>query len=218
MIVDCRPRLRRGKLRTCPAHGGIAEHVKKPCRAGTDVRIPHSVFRVRNGQALIEFIVGLVVVVVLFAGLIQLATLTRLHTEAMVQARREAGERAMSELAGNYQMASSADYIEKVEEGEDDSPYSRDDTFEKGNPFSFDEIVVSRAAEDSGGWGILDRAPAGDIARLHGSGDPVSLFGLVKGDEEASVPVISAVQSLLYNSDTIDIEVEVWMTLTEGLY
>jgi hypothetical protein len=181
-------------------------------------RNPQSANRNRNGQALIEFIVGLVVVVVLFAGLMQLTTLTRLHTETMVQARREAGERAMSQIGGSYQTASSAEYIKAVEEGDDGRPYSADDDIEKGNPFTFDEMIVSRAAENSLEWSILDNAPADEIADLHGNGDPASLFGLVRGDEDVSVPVISAVQSLLYDSDTIDIEVEVWMALTEGLY
>ena len=60
-------------------------------------------FKARDGQAIVEFIVGLVAVLVLFAGLLQVASLAKTHTDTMVEARRLAdawlqGQAAASEI------------------------------------------------------------------------------------------------------------------------
>jgi hypothetical protein len=168
----------------------------------------------RSGQAIVEFIVGLVAVLVLFAGLLQVATLTKKHTDTMVEARRLAAERAMTDLDA----ASNPDYISNWKPGTDRKPYTRDDIHSPADPGSFDSRIVDRAAEDALGWSIIDFIPRNPLADMHGSGTPASEFGLVSGSDTRTVDLLPAVQDLIYDRPRINVRCTVWMTQTKGLY
>ena len=93
-----------------------------------------------NGQAMIEFIAGLVAVLVLFAGLLQVVSLTQARTEALVSARREAGARSMSASAARL----SPDYIRHILEGPDAKRYSADDMKTPANPARLRSTIINR--------------------------------------------------------------------------
>jgi len=176
------------------------------------IRNPQSA--ISSGQAMIELIVGLVAILALLAGLLQVASLTKTHTDTMVEARREAGELAMLDL----ELMMDPDYIRDWREGPDTKRYTRDDISTSADSVIFDDTIVEKASADSDGWEILREVPDNRLSRLHDNLDPVSCFGLVRGYDKKSVDLISAVQSLLYRADTIDVECEVWMTWTKGIY
>ena len=167
-----------------------------------------------SGQAMIEFIVGLIAVLALAAGLLQLATLTRAHSDAMVKARAEAGELAMMDA----NLISNAEFIRDWREGSDKRRHTRDDQTTAGDVRGFDNNIVAHAAPDQAAWTILDTVPADALPALHGEPDPASRFGLVHGHASDNVALISAVQSYLYRADHIDVVADVWMTSTRGLY
>ena len=51
----------------------------------------------RAGQAMIELIVGIVAILALFAGLLQLVEISAAHTDAMTEARSRVGLMAISD-------------------------------------------------------------------------------------------------------------------------
>lgn len=167
----------------------------------------------RGGQAMIEFLVGLVAVLVLIAGLLQVAELTMKHTDAMVEARLDAGETALSGLFP----LSNPDYIESWNEGPDQIRYTTDDASSRGGSSEFTDSIANRAAADDAGWAIINAA-GGNIPVLHEHPDPVSFFGLVKAESEDTVSLIPAIRELVYRAETIRIRSEVWMTGTGDLY
>ena len=80
-------------------------------------------FPEKAGQAMIEFIIGLVALLVLFAGLLQIIEVGRVRTEKMFEARAEAGRLAIMELGQGEAFISDADFIEDWEIDEDEYKY-----------------------------------------------------------------------------------------------
>jgi len=168
----------------------------------------------KDGQALVEFIVVLVAVLALTAGLLQVASLSRVQTETMVDARREAGELAMLDV----ETLAVPEYIRDWEEGPDGARHTADDRFTTGDPGAFTRMIVDRAVAENDDWEIIDSLPDSDFQDMAGSGWPSAEFGLVRGYDARTVPLLPAVQSLLYRAAGIHIESEVWMTRTTGMY
>ena len=171
----------------------------------------------RSGQAMVELLVGLVVLVVLFAGLLQVASLSKTHNETMVVARRKAGALAMLEPSGGI-FTLSPDYIRDWHEGSDQKRHTKDDVFTDADPVLFENTIVEKAAGTPYEWQILDGAPTNGVVFLHGNINPESTFGLLKGHDSQNVLLLPGVRSLLYKADSIDVECDVWMTWTKGIY
>jgi hypothetical protein len=166
------------------------------------------------GQAMIEVMVGLVALIVLIAGLLQVASLTRARTDAMAAAREEAGGLALLD----YPVSDIPDYIGEIDAGADGRTYSYDDERSGANAGAFDAIIVDRTVSDSSEWDVLEELPNSPFSDLHGAMMPAAAFGLVKGDASETVTLLPAVRSLLYQANEINIECDVWMTWTRGIY
>lgn len=168
-----------------------------------------------SGQATVEFVIALITVLALFAGILQVVSLARARTDAMVEARRSAGESAI--LPGGTPDPG-ARYIRDWLVGPDGARHTGDDTYTAGNPIGFYDLIVNRTAPEPEQWDIVDSVNGNDISILHSSYDPAAVFGMVRGEAARNVPLIPAVRQLLYRADEIDIETEVWMTLTGNYY
>ncbi len=168
----------------------------------------------RSGQAIVELIVGMIVVLALVAGMLQVASLTRAHTAVMVEARGHAGEAAMSDTY----ITAIPDYIAAVEVGPDGRSYSRDDTHTMASAVDLDGIIVNRSAPAPGDWDYLDAVPHNQIAVLHRSTVPVVEFGLIGTVAHETITNLPAVRALLYDAETIEVEGKAWMTWTRGIY
>jgi hypothetical protein len=163
---------------------------------------------------MVELVVGLVAVLVLFAGLLQLSSLGTAHTEAMALARHEAGQRAMAAI----EPSTAPRFIRDWSPGPDGKPYTRDDIPLTVSGREFRSVIVDRATRDPEDWELIDGIAGDRFSRLHHSASPEAEFGLVRGRRAGSVPVMPAVRDLLYRTERIDIECEVWLTWTRGIY
>lgn len=168
----------------------------------------------KNGQAMVEFIVGLVAVLVLFAGLLQVVSLTQARTETIVAARREAGQRAIAASANHM----APDYIRHVLEGPDRSRYSADDAHTLANPYLLQNVVISRAASDPSDWIVIDAAPNTALSDLRANPNPITDFGFLSGRDSRTIEVIPTIRDLVYDANSITVETEVWMPWTRGMY
>jgi hypothetical protein len=163
---------------------------------------------------MIEFIVGLIAVVALFAAMLQIASLTRAQTEATVDARREAAERAMNPLGA----IGAPDYVIDILAGDDESPYSVDDERTVGDVSRFTAVTVQRSAPTADAWDLIDAVPDNQFSAMHSPGVPMLEFQMVRGAASRTVPVMGTVRHLIYDAETIEIDSEVWMPWLRGIY
>jgi hypothetical protein len=164
----------------------------------------------RAGQAIVEFIVALVVVLVLFAGVLQIGQLGLAHTRTLTEARRKAAVEAM----GAMPTLAGPDYIRDVTVGPDGRAYSRDDEHTGGDVGAFQDRIVRYGHPDE-----LDLRVAGNrVTALSRSAMPRQGFGLVRGEGEEVVPLLPAVQNLIYRQKEIELKGEAWLTWLGGIY
>ncbi len=161
-----------------------------------------------------ELMAGMVAVVVLLAGLIQLISLTRAETDVMNEARAEAGRDAMNSVYSD----GNANYIRDWEKAADEKAYTRDDEFTDGDTARFRSVVVARAGNSQSDWDTLNSVPNNRISALGAGQDPARAFGLVRGYESETIQLLPATRSLIYRADEIELESEVYMTWTTGIY
>jgi len=174
----------------------------------------HSAFCPTSGQAMIEVMVGMIALLVLVAGTLQLASLTKAQTDTMAEAREEAGRRSLSDLP----LSETPQYIRDIDAGPDGRTYSYDDTTTRAGGGLFHDTITARAVSNPGEWSILDEAENKSFSALNNAGSPIANFGLLKGSATRTITLRPAVRSLIYRAEEIDMESEVWSTWTKGVY
>jgi hypothetical protein len=170
--------------------------------------------RSRRGQALVEVVVGLIAIVALIAGLLQITSLSRAHSDTRTEARAAAAREAMDPATLIYAPV----FVGDVQAGPDGARYSVDDRLAPGStaPFLFD--IVDRSAGDGEGWQHLDAVPGNPVSRMRASAVPTLEFGFVRAQARRTVPVLGAAQRLFFNRSEVEVETEVWMPWMTGLY
>ncbi len=163
------------------------------------------------GQAMIEFVVGLVAILAIAGLLFQLAQFARRHTLAMIEARERAGQAAMDDI---YRLTlPGPKYIGDWQEGPDGIRYSADDTPTSANPGIVRDPFVKHVDPAR-----LDAWVGENPISLLNTGPVLSNFAFVHGRAEAEpVPVLPVVRHLLYNKEVIDVEFNTWLVWTKGL-
>ena len=172
----------------------------------------------RQGSAMLELMIGLVTIVALFAGLVQIVSLSGARHATHVEARSMAGLNALDDLGNGMGQLSDADYIADWDAGDDGRRHTYDDSASGGSPMSFSDDIVQSSSPDGAGWSIIQQAAGDRLSPLLGQPNPAALFGLVEGEANATVELLPAVKSLLYNADSIEVESRAWMTWTKGIY
>ena len=167
----------------------------------------------RSGSALIEFAVGMIPMMVLVVGLLQIVTLARTRMDTLREARSQAG--MLSTLSA--QTLSSPAFIRDWQVAADEHHMTVDDTFTTADSSGFMRDVVDRSVVNSTDWDIMAGVPNSPFYRLHRSGNIMSEFGLVEDSEEATVELLPAVRLLFDNQENIDVNSIVWMSWTKGL-
>ncbi len=168
----------------------------------------------RCGQALVELTIGLLSLMVLVAVIAQLAVFVRAGHDTAVRARSQAGALALQA----YPISAPARYIGATGPGPDGRPYTRDDEFAPAHPAAFHNGILAALTADPSDWNTLEAIPGNAFSRLHDSESPVNVFGLLRGESRETVPLLPAVQHLLYRRASIQMEETVWMPWTRGIY
>ncbi len=169
----------------------------------------------KGGQAIIELTIALVAILVLMTAMLLIVHVGTARTQAMMDARHEAGINAML----NSQQITSPNYIRDWNEGPDGKKLTVDDVpiMDIAQPFNND--VVAHAAADNAGWIQLNNTTNQSLVRLKNAANPSALFGLVKGEQRTSIDLRAFIpNNLLFDSDDMEIDETVWMTYTKGIY
>lgn len=195
-----------------PTHTHTHTHAHTPTLTHSHTQTPTPPHT--QGQAMIELIIALVAILTIVSGLLLIVSVGTAHTKAMMEARRKAGAKAML----NIPPIESPDFILDWKEGNDGKKMTADDASTKDIPQPFNDNIVNHAAGNSAEWSVFSDINRNQISKLHNSSTPSAYFGLVKGHKHTSIPLLPVMQKLIFNSDRIDIDADVWLTHTKGIY
>ncbi len=171
----------------------------------------------RSGQAMIEFVICLVGILVAAAGLLLLADLTRSDTDTLVAATGEAISASMS-----LSIPSSFSPVEDWDEGADGMRHTKDDRARSGNFSRIRNRITVYTAPDGDWSGTRHRdgssAHYDDIVQFNEGVLTASTLRFVSSSEEETVTTLPVLQSLLGLPSEITVRNEVWMPSVGGLY
>ena len=195
-------------------HGKVIKRVSGACGVLHRTAVPCTS---REGQAMIEFVICLVGILIVAAGLLLVADLTRSDTDTLVTATGSAISDAMS-----LSIAASFSPIEDWEAGRDGMRYTKDDRARMGNFGRIRNRVTSHTAPD-GDWSGLRRADGAsvqydDIVKFNDGVLLSSAFRFMRARDEATVETLPVLQSLMGLPPEITVRNEVWMPAVGGLY
>lgn len=158
---------------------------------------------------MVEFMVGLVVVLVLLAGLIQVSRLAHAHTNTMNTARAIAG---LLSMEGTPPVSETARLIFDWVPGSDQRRHTHDDMAIAAGSNVATELAGQAHLE------LAPDAPTNALTTLAASLNPVRDFCLVKGNASESVPILQLIQRLVYSHSTLEVESDAWLVWTRGIY
>ena len=166
-----------------------------------------------SGQAMVEFMAGLVVVLVLLTGLIQIGQLAHAHTRTMIAARAAAGQLAMSSTPP---VSKPASYIYSWFPGPDQRRYTRDDMSLIHSNTGALPIPSELVGQSHLEW--VPDAPVNALTTLRDSSNPAVDFCLVSGEASESVHILPIIRRLVYARSTLEVESEAWLVWAGGIY
>lgn len=173
---------------------------------GTRARDP------RGGQALLEFVVALVAILVLVCGLLLIGRLTRVQLNALNEARADAARLAMAEL--HTRRVPGPQFLFDWDVGPDRARHSRDDIPRPGDPTAVRLMILVHAKPDE----LAVRVPNNPISNLMNLYPLIDGYALVHGRAEPrSVPLLPVMRHLIYNAEAIDIGADAWLVWTQRL-
>lgn len=180
-----------------------------------------SKFEIRNskfenfptrGQALIETLLALVALMAIAAALVQLSRLGRARTEALMEARREAGQNALSDTYAQPNPAPT--FIYNWDVGGDERSHSADDTARNALSQTVDNGLLAPAHPDD----LSARLPGNALSALQGLSPVVNGFDLVHGRVQSDrIELLPVVRHLLYDAEDIRITSDAWLTWTREI-
>lgn len=167
----------------------------------------------KSGQAIAEFVVGILAILIVLSAILQLNTLTREDTRTMLEARAAAGAAALSD---DYfaPVSPGPSYLQDWQTGPDGNAYTRDDQPVRGNASLLSGGVITHMHPDE-----LDaRVPGNPLSPLADSSQVLSGLGFVRGHaSSAPIPLLPVTRNLVFGRDSITLESQVFLVWTRGL-
>ena len=161
-----------------------------------------------SGQAMIEFVVAILLVVIILAGLLQFVELAGIKGLLLAAIRREAGEQALGQ---RIVLSAAPIYILDWEAGADQIRHTADDTSDRGLAGNtLQAAVVDRSVANPADWSFLNDARNTAIPVLHASSRPLSALGFIHADLAEEVTLLPAMRDWLIGKETITVGTELW--------
>lgn len=181
----------------------IPGHTGKPKRGGISSRA---------GQSLVELVVGLLAIVLVFIGILQIGRIAREHTQILMNAREEVDEVV---IADTFEPLNPApDYAWGVDAGADGRDYSQDDVVLADNPNRIIDDVVAHATPDELDVWLSTNA----IADLQVPATFMQAFDLTY-EQSASgiIEFYPIIRNLVAEDERLRMDRRVWMPWLRGL-
>ena len=171
----------------------------------------------QSGQAVIEFCIGLIVVLLLLTGLIHVHKMAILSLAIHGEIRAEAGQMAM---ASNLGVA--PDPVSDWDPGPDKLRHTADDRAQVNATVAMGilDSVVRSSARHEDDWQILtDRTQRPiSMAQLHSQMGLAVFLGCTYETDTLTMKVDPFLRQMVIGAPEVKIKEEVWMPLMGGLY
>lgn len=156
-------------------------------------------------------IVGLVALLVVFAGILQLSILGFEQSRTLLDARAKAGQYALADV---YSLESPGPrFIQDWTEGDDRSRHSADDTATAADPTMAARILANPSHPSQ----LNGYLPGNEISQLSDS-SLLAGFDLVTAREHSEyIQLLPAVRHLLYDRESIRLEADACLAWTKGI-
>ena len=159
------------------------------------------------GQAMVEFVIAILAVVIVVAGFFQLMEIVGTRGDILRSIRGEVGKKAISPGT----LFDRPGYIREWKEGEDEFRHTADDESENGSiSVTLGAGVVEHSVPDSGDWPYLDNAVNSDLASLRG-GLSATALGLVHERKMEKVELMPAMRNWIVGKEYVLVGSELWM-------
>jgi len=159
------------------------------------------------GQATAELVVGLIALLVVFMGMLQIQSLARAHTQTLLAARQQAGQDA---LTSPYLLRNALPrWISDWQAGNDNITYSRDDAARLGSAGAANEGIIMHANPNS----LNTYVPGNELSAA--STATLSEFFLTHGQSVSQpMDLFPVIRSLVYGANSIQFQSDAWLTWT----
>ena len=156
-------------------------------------------------------VVGLVAILVLFAGLLQIADLGFQHTNAMIAARTTAGQHAMGDTF--ISDAPGPQFIQDWNPGPDKKTHSADDQVIGIDPSTAVKMIVDPAKPDD-----LQAAVKGNQISALNTGSLIMGFDFVHGRQQSpNIQLTPIIRHIVYGTDTMRVQGDAWLVWSKGI-
>ena len=180
-------------------------------------RSPASGFR--SGQAAIELIAGMLLLLIVVTGLIHVNRLGRTSLFLHSVLRGMAGELAMEDTT----VSAAPEFISDWQAGVDGERYTADDTAVRNGAMLLSTLdtLVDRSVKNPDDWKYVTDSSLLPVSMIQLQASPVmatTMLGFAHEEATLHVPVDPVIRQLVYGKDEVAIKEEVWMPLMGGLY
>ena len=162
----------------------------------------------RSGQAIAELAVGLIALLVVFMGMLQIQRLAHNHTQTLMAARAQAGQDALN--SPYIQRNNGPSWIANWSAGADNIPYTQDDTIQAGSPAATMAGIVARANPAA----LQTLVPDNALSAAASSSTLMNEFCLTHGQSTTNADIFPLIQAWVYRTDSIQLQGNAWLTWT----
>jgi hypothetical protein len=167
----------------------------------------------KQGQAMIEFVIAILMVVIVIAGVLQFVELAGVKGDLLAQIRSDAGEEA---FGNRISLSTVPTYILDWQAGEDEIRHTADDTMDTGLAGNtLQQAVVNRSTAQDDDWRYVDEAKSDSIPVLHASTLPMSALGFIHAEAEETVTLLPAMRDWIIGKETVTVGTELWFPLLQ---
>lgn len=164
------------------------------------------------GQAMVELVIALLVIVLIVSGLTQFIQLSNEKETMMGDLRGEAGLAAIDGLSS----ASAPKYIVNWREGGDEMRHTGDDTYSTGSfNTKLGSDILDLSVSDDSAWSYLSGAVNKDFFNLRSSPSSSAALGFVRRADKKTIELMPAIRDFIIDRDSITVGEEIWMPIME---
>jgi len=171
----------------------------------------------KSGQAMLEFVIALIGILLVVAGVLTVAELNKANTDTLVRAT----EQAITSAMGNP-IATSFTPVRDWDKGPDGRALTKDDIKREGSFANVQSGITTFTAPntDWSGTERLDGADARykDVKDMNFGQNIAKIMGFSQGADEEGVETLPVSQSLIGLPEIVDVRNETYMPATGGLY
>ena len=197
----------------------MKEKSHKRVRTGAQASQPvdRRVRRGQSGQAMIEFCIGALVLLLLVTGIIHVGRMARISLSLHAEIRADAGQTAMQSTLGTTPQA-----ISDWDSGADGLRFTADDKPQLNSVSAMGilDAVVSHSVSKEEDWQVIvdkTRRPT-SMARLRSQTGMTAFLGFVHKEQAVDMMVDPFIREMVYDAAEIRIKEEVWMPQMGGLF